>query len=139
MSWDGKELKITNKWCNKCMHCINVMPKALRPGKDRGAAILIGAKAPILQGAQMSSVLIPFMKLEPPYKELKELIEKIWDFWGEYGKNRERIGELIQRVSIGQFLDAIGVEPKPQMITNPRTNPFIFYEEYFEEEGEENK
>jgi sulfite reductase alpha subunit len=139
MSWDGKELKIMNKWCNKCMHCINVMPKALRPGKDRGAAILIGAKAPILQGAQMSSVLIPFMKLEPPYKELKELVEKIWDFWGEYGKNRERIGELIQRVGMGQFLDAIGVEPMPQMITNPRTNPFIFYEEYFEEEGEENK
>jgi sulfite reductase alpha subunit len=137
MSWDGKDLKIMNKWCNKCMHCINAMPKALRPGKERGAAILIGAKAPILQGAQMSSVLIPFMKMEPPYKELKDLVDKIWDFWGEYGKNRERIGELIQRVGMGQFLEAIEIEPKPQMVANPRTNPFIFYEEYFEEEGEE--
>ncbi len=134
MSWDGKELKIADDWCNKCMHCINVMPKALRVGKDTGATILIGAKAPILQGAQLSSVLVPFMKMEPPYQELKDLVVKIWDFWGEYGKNRERVGELIQRVGLGQFLEAIEVEPIPQMINTPRENPFIFYEEYFEEE-----
>ena len=137
MNWDGKEIKIADDWCNKCMHCINVMPKALRIGMDRGAAILLGAKAPILQGAQLSSVLVPFMKMEPPYKELKDLVAKIWDFWGEYGKNRERVGELIQRVGLGQFLEAIEVDPVPQMISNPRENPFIFYEEYFEEEGEE--
>ncbi len=43
------------------MHCINVMPKALRPGKEKGAVILIGAKAPIMQGALLSSVLVPFV------------------------------------------------------------------------------
>jgi len=134
MAWDGKELKIADDWCNKCMHCINVMPKALRIGRDTGATILIGAKAPILQGAQLSSVLVPFMKMEPPYQELKDLVAKIWDFWGEYGKNRERVGELIQRVGLGQFLEAIEVDPLPQMINTPRENPFIFYEEYFEEE-----
>ena len=47
-----------------CMHCINVMPKALRPGKERGAAILIGSKAPIVQGALLSSVLVPFVPAE---------------------------------------------------------------------------
>ena len=46
------------------MHCINVMPKALRPGKERGAAILIGSKAPIVQGALLSSVLVPFVPAE---------------------------------------------------------------------------
>ncbi|MBI5489385.1 MAG: dissimilatory-type sulfite reductase subunit alpha [Deltaproteobacteria bacterium] len=134
MNWDGKELKIANKFCRRCMHCINVLPKALRPGTDKGATIMIGGKAPILQGAQLCAVLVPFMKMEPPYKELKDLVAKIWEFWGEYGKGRERIGELIQRVGLGQFLEAIELEPVPQMVNSPRANPFIFYEEYYEAE-----
>lgn len=138
MAWDGKKLTIENEFCRKCMHCINVMPKALRPGKDRGACILIGAKAPIVEGALLSSVLVPFMKMEPPYTELKELVEKMWDLWCEEGKNRERIGEFIQRVGLGNFLEAIEVEPVPEMVAHPRENPYVFYEEYFEEDdGEE--
>ncbi|MDX9857445.1 MAG: dissimilatory-type sulfite reductase subunit alpha [candidate division Zixibacteria bacterium] len=135
MEWNGKELSIENSYCVKCMHCINVMPKALRPGKDRGCMILIGSKAPIVEGAQLSSVLVPFMKMEPPYDELKDLIERIWDLWCEEGKNRERVGEFIQRVGLGNFLDAIGVEPIPEMVAHPRENPYVFYEEYFEEDS----
>ena len=93
MDWDGKELKIDNRNCSRCMHCINAMPLALKPGKDRGAAILIGAKAPIVAGAILSSVLVPFMRMDPPYSEdepnyndLIELIDAIWEFWGEEGK-----------------------------------------------------
>jgi sulfite reductase alpha subunit len=136
IEWDGKTLAIDNSNCVKCMHCINAMPKALRPGKDRGATILLGAKAPILEGALLSSVLVPFMKVEPPYSDLKSLLERIWEFWGEHGKNRERVGELIQRVGLGNFLEAIEVAPQPEMVAHPRENPFIFYEEYFEEEAE---
>jgi dissimilatory sulfite reductase alpha subunit len=136
MEWDGKTLKIDNSNCVKCMHCINVMTKALRPGKDRGATILLGAKAPIVEGALLASVLVPFIKLEPPYEELKDLLGRIWEFWGEYGKNRERVGELIQRVGLGNFLEGIGVEPIPEMVAHPRDNPFVFYEEYFEEDEE---
>jgi sulfite reductase alpha subunit len=134
MQFDGKQIGINNRECNRCMHCINVMPKALRPGKDRGATVLIGSKAPIVQGAQLSSVLIPFWKAEPPYQDLKDLVEKIWDFWGEYGKGRERVGELIQRVGMGNFLEEIEVEPSPYMISQPRDNPYIFFEEYLEED-----
>jgi sulfite reductase alpha subunit len=137
MKWDGNELDIDDSNCVKCMHCINLMPKALRPGNDRGATILLGSKAPIVEGALLSSVLVPFMKIEPPYEELKDLVERIWDFWGEYGKNRERVGELMQRVGLGNFLEAIEVEPLPQMVAHPRDNPYVFYEEYFEEDDEE--
>jgi sulfite reductase alpha subunit len=112
------------------------MPKALRPGDDRGATILLGAKAPIVEGAMLSSVLIPFIKIEPPYDEIKDLIERIWDVWGEHGKNRERVGEFMQRVGLGNFLEAIEVEPIPEMIAHPRENPYVFYEEYFEAEEE---
>lgn len=137
MAWDGDELDIDNSNCVKCMHCINAMPEALRPGTDTGATIMIGAKAPIVQGAQLSSVMVPFVKMEPPYEEIQDLAERIWDFWGEVGKNRERVGELIQRVGLGNFLEEIGEEPIPEMVAHPRDNPYIFFEEYYEEVEEE--
>lgn len=128
MDWDGKKLTINNRECVRCMHCINVMPKALRPGKEKGATLLIGAKAPILQGALLSSVLVPFVPAAELLDTIKELISRVWDFWGEYGNNRERVGELIQRVGMANFLDAIGLEPVPEMISAPRDNPYIYFQ-----------
>lgn len=133
MAWNGSALGIDNRNCVKCMHCINAMPKALAPGDDRGAAILIGAKAPIVGGALLSSVMVPFIKMEPPYEEIKELISRIWDLWSEHGKNRERVGEFIQRIGLSSFLEQVGLEPVPEMITAPRANPYIFYQETVEE------
>jgi sulfite reductase alpha subunit len=129
MRWDGNRLSIENANCVKCMHCINALPKALAPGKDKGATILLGSKAPIIGGALLSSVMVPFLKIEPPYEDIKELINAIWDLWGEHGKNRERVGEFIQRIGMGNFLEQIGLEPQPEMVIAPRSNPYIFYEQ----------
>jgi len=128
MEWDGRKLSINNRECVHCMHCINVMPKALRPGQERGATLLIGSKAPIVQGALLSSVLVPFVPENELLDTVKELIRRIWEFWGEYGNNRERVGELIQRVGMANFLDAIGLEPAPEMVAAPRDNPYIFFQ-----------
>jgi sulfite reductase alpha subunit len=136
MKWDGKNLAIDNANCVKCMHCINVLNKALAPGKDRGATILLGSKAPIIGGALLSSVMVPFLKIEAPYEDIKELAEAIWDVRGEHGKNRERVGEFIQRVGMGNFLDQIGLEPIPEMVIQPRTNPYIFFEADEDEDEE---
>jgi sulfite reductase alpha subunit len=133
MSWDGQKLAIDNRNCVKCMHCINAMPKALAPGRDRGATVLLGSKAPIVGGALLSSVMVPFLKMEPPYEDLKELAEAIWDLWGEHGKNRERVGEFIQRIGMSNFLEQIGLDPIPEMVIQPRTNPYIFFETEEEE------
>ncbi len=133
MDWDGEKLTINNRDCVRCMHCINVMPKALRPGKEKGATLLVGAKAPIVQGALLSSVLVPFVPAEELLDTVKELVRRMWEFWDEFGNNRERIGELIQRVGLANFLDAIGLEPDPAMVTAPRDNPYIFFQP---EEGE---
>jgi len=79
------------------------------------------------------------MEMEPPYQELKDMCERMMDVWCEEGKLRERIGEFIKRVGLGNFLEAVEIEPIPEMINAPRDNPFIFFEEYYEEdeEGEE--
>ncbi|MDP2991815.1 MAG: dissimilatory-type sulfite reductase subunit alpha [Deltaproteobacteria bacterium] len=129
MAYDGNALKIDDKECVRCMHCIDVMPRALRPGVDRGASILVGAKAPILEGQRLATLIVPFMKMEAPYDECKELLNKTRDWWMEHGKNRERIGELIGRVGMRDFLKAVELEAIPQMVKEPRSNPYIFWEE----------
>jgi sulfite reductase alpha subunit len=128
IKWDGKTFAIKDEDCKHCMHCINVMPKALRPGKVRGATLLLGSKAPIMEGALLSSVLVPFIEMEEPFDDVKELIDAIWEVWCEDGKNRERVGEFIQRVGMGNFLEAIGLEPDANMVAHPRENPYVFYD-----------
>jgi sulfite reductase alpha subunit len=88
----------------------------------------VGAKAPIVEGALLASVLVPFIKMEPPYDDIKELLNAMWELWSEHGKNRERIGEFIQRIGLGNFLEQIGLEAVPEMVTQPRTNPYIYYD-----------
>ena len=131
MWMEGDELKIDNAECTRCMHCINVMPRALRPGVVQGATILIGAKAPILDGAQIATMIVPFIEMNPEndFEELKDIIEKCWDWWMEEGKNRERIGESIQRIGLPTFLQVMEVEPLPQHVKEPRSNPYVFWKE----------
>ena len=130
MKMDGNKLMINNRECTRCMHCINVMPKALRIGNDRGVSIFAGAKAPILDGAQMGSLIVPFIKVEAPYTDIKEkVIEPVWDWWMEEGKNRERLGELMKRQGLQRLLEMVGLDPDPRMVQEPRSNPYIFWKE----------
>lgn len=129
LEWDAqkKRLNLRGEDCVRCMHCINRMPKALSPGKDKGATIMIGGKAPLVRGPILGWPLIPFMKLEPPYSELKELLERMWDWWDENARSRERIAELIERLGFREFLKAMDISPTPEMVSHPRTNAFIFF------------
>ncbi len=127
LDWDGTTLKLIPEDCVRCMHCINTMPKALRPGIVKGATILIGGKAPILKGANLSWVLVPFMEIKPPYTEVKDLLAKIWDWWDEHGRTRERVAETIQRIGLKEFLKAVDLPPVPQMVNKPRANPYVFF------------
>jgi len=136
MSYDGAKLSIDNKNCNHCMHCISLMPQALRIGTETGATLLLGSHAPILEGAQMSWVIVPFMAMEPPYDEFMELVGNIHEWWAENGKNRERVGELMLRLGMRNFFQSVGLEPPPQTIRTPRANPFFFWHaEDFEAEA----
>jgi len=39
---DDDTMEIDNASCVRCMHCINVMTKALSPGDDKGVSVMIG-------------------------------------------------------------------------------------------------
>jgi len=126
-----KKIVVDDANCVHCMHCINVMPKALRPGKDKGVTILLGGKRTLKIGDTMGSVLVPFMKLETPedYQNLTDLVDRVWDFWGSNAHDHERVGEFINRVGLGTFLEGIGLAPDPQMVRAPTSSPYIKFEE----------
>lgn len=126
---DKKEIIIDNENCTKCMHCINAMPKALHVGQEKGATIMLGGKATIVQSAFLSWVIVPFMKLdkEDDYQNLKDFLELVWEWWDENAKVRERLGELIYRKGMAAFLKAVELDPIPQMVNHPRENPYYFW------------
>jgi len=126
---ETKELTVIAEDCSRCMHCINVMPKAIRPGQEKGATILLGGKSTIVQSAFMSWVIVPFMKMESEddYAEFKDLLNRIWDWWDENGKTRERLGEAIYRIGMSKFLRDVGLPAAPQMVFRPRANPYVFW------------
>jgi len=35
---------------------------------------------------------------------------------------------MIQRISLPAFLDGIGLDPVPEMVSAPRDNPYIFFQ-----------
>ncbi len=124
---DDDTLKIDNRNCVRCMHCINVMTKALSPGKDRGVTILVGGKRTLKIGDLMGTVIVPFMKLESDedFQRIVELAQTIIEFWAENGLEHERCGEMIERIGLANFLEAVGLDPDPAMVNNPRANSFI--------------
>ena len=128
-------LAIDNRNCVRCMHCINVMTKALSPGLDRGVTILVGGKRTLKIGDLFGTVLVPFRKLETQqdYEELVELAETIIDFWAENGLEHERLGETIERIGLSNFLDGIGVEVERAMVAQPRSNSYIRMDTWEEE------
>jgi sulfite reductase alpha subunit len=120
-------LEIDNHNCVRCMHCLNVMPGALLPGKDKGVTILVGGKGVLKIGATMGTVIIPFMKLESDedFEKLNELARNILDFFAENALEHERTGEMIERIGLVNFLEGLDIEVDPNMIIHPRTNPYV--------------
>jgi len=124
---DDDTLEVDNKNCVRCMHCLNVMTKALSPGDDKGATLLCGGKRTLKIGDLMGTVIVPFVKLESDddFEALEELATEIIDFFAENALEHERTGEMIERIGLTNFLEGIGLEVDPNMINNPRTNSYV--------------
>nr|VFK26354.1 MAG: dissimilatory sulfite reductase alpha subunit [Candidatus Kentron sp. MB]VFK32430.1 MAG: dissimilatory sulfite reductase alpha subunit [Candidatus Kentron sp. MB]VFK75905.1 MAG: dissimilatory sulfite reductase alpha subunit [Candidatus Kentron sp. MB] len=132
---DDDTLDVDNRNCVRCMHCLNVMPKALSPGDDKGVNILIGGKRTLKIGDLFGTVVVPFMKLdtEEDYEALVELAEKIIDFFAENALEHERTGEMIERIGLVNFLEGIDVEVDPNMVDHPRTSSYVRMDSWDEE------
>ncbi len=124
---DDNTLEVDNRNCVRCMHCINVLTKALSPGDDKGVTILIGGKRTLKIGDTMGTVIVPFMKLETEedYEGLVELAEETIDFFAENALEHERTGEMIERIGLVNFLEGIGVDVDPNMVNHPRATSYV--------------
>ena len=132
---DDDTLEVDNRNCVRCMHCMNVMVKALAPGDDKGATILIGGKRTLKIGDLMGTVIVPFMKLETEedFEKITELAEETIDFWAENGLEHERCGEMIERIGLVNFLEGVGVEVDPNMVNDPRQSSYVRMDGWDEE------
>ncbi len=132
---DDDTLDVDNKSCVRCMHCMNVMTKALAPGDDKGASILIGGKRSLKVGDMMGIMMIPFIKLDTDedYAKLLEFARTLIDFFAENALEHERIGECIDRIGLPAFLEAMGINPDPNMIVHPRTSSYVRTDDFSEE------
>ena len=132
---DTQALEIDNRDCVRCMHCINVITGGLAPGKDKGATILVGGKRTLKIGDLMGTVVVPFIKLatDEDREKLVELGQKIIDFFAENALEHERTGEMIERIGLVNFLDALELEVDPAMVACPRTNPYVRMDGWDEE------
>ena len=134
---DDDTLAVDNRNCVRCMHCLNVMPKALHPGDDKGVSVLIGGKRTLKIGDLMGTVVIPFKKLETEEdnEELIEMAEEIIDFWAENGLEHERCGEMIERIGLVNFLEGVDfdLEVDPNMVSHPRQSSYIRMDGWDEE------
>ncbi len=132
---DDDTLDVDNKSCVKCMHCLNVMPKALSPGDDKGATILMGGKRTLKIGDLMGTVIKPFVKLETQedWDYLVELAEKTIDFWADNALEHERCGEMIERIGLTNFLDGIEVDVDVNMIGHPRESSYVRLDDWDDE------
>jgi sulfite reductase alpha subunit len=132
---DTHGLEIDNRDCVRCMHCINVMTGALAPGRDKGATVLVGGKRTLKIGDLMGTVVVPFMKLETDEDRAKlvELGQKVIDFFAENALEHERTGEMIERIGIVNFLEALEIPIDPNMVSAPRTNPYVRMDGWEEE------
>jgi len=132
---DDNSLAVDNRNCVRCMHCINVMTKALSVGDDKGVTVLMGGKRTLKIGDLMGTVVIPFMKLETEedYERLVEVAETTIDFFAENALEHERTGEMIERIGLVNFLEGIGLEVDPNMVSEPRQSSYVRMDTWDEE------
>ena len=67
------------------------------------------------------------------YEKLKELAATVIDFWAENGLEHERCGEMIERIGLVNFLEGIGIDVDPNMITHPRISSYVRMDEWDQE------
>ncbi len=124
---DTHALEIDNGDCVRCMHCINVMTGALAHGTDTGATILVGGKRTLKIGDLMGTVVVPFLplKTDEDFEALVDMGQRAIDFFAENALEHERTGEMIERIGLVNFLEGVGIEVDPHMVSTPRTNPYV--------------
>ena len=58
-------------------------------------------------------------------EKLVDLGQRTIDFFAENALEHERTGEMIERIGLVNFLEAMEIDIDANMVAHPRTNPYV--------------
>lgn len=127
----GDSVEIDPASCRHCMLCINKCP-AIRPGGERGVAWVVGGKYGHrgANGPMVGFVLAPFLPAVPPdYAEVVEIYKRFLDVYADYGRRKERVGDMVVRLGLRTVLELMELEPDPAVLEEPTHQLFVVWPE----------
>lgn len=125
----GDSVEIDPDSCRHCMLCINRCP-AIRPGGERGVAWVVGGKYGHrgANGPMVGFVLASFVPAEPPdYVEVVDLHRRFLDLYADYGRRKERVGDMVVRLGLRTVLELMELDPDPAILEDPTQKMFVVW------------
>lgn len=117
---DGESISIREDDCMQCMMCLRKGEGSIRTGREKEYLIYVGGKLRGKRGPLSSKLLTRVDTVE----EAMDWIEKIVDVFQEHAARKERMGDLIFRIGLEEFLKLLDMKPESLNVKELRTNVF---------------
>jgi len=116
ITWDGKELKIDGARCKNSMHCIRAAFPAIKPGKERRVAVVVGGGSKGRFGPKLGW-FVGYLKPDEVSKAI-DLVFKVIKPWDEEAQAKYRLGDYILMEGLYKFIEKAGIdlEGTPKLI-----------------------
>ena len=121
LSLDDGGIGVKGEDCIQCMQCIKMSRGALTPGLKKVYQVLVGGKLRGKKGP-FTAKLVADLDTE---EEVFAMIHKLADVYSDQAARKERLGDLIMRIGMKNFLGLMGIVPDSKQVKDLRTN--IFY------------
>jgi sulfite reductase alpha subunit len=110
ISWDPekKELKIDGARCKKSMHCIRAAFPAIKPGKERRVAVLVGGGSKGRYGPKLGW-FVGYLKPDEVQKAI-DLTFKVIEPWDKEAMAKVRVGDYILMEGLYRFIEKAGID-----------------------------
>lgn len=124
ISWDAerKVLKIDGARCKKSMHCIRKAFPAIKPGKARRVAVLVGGGSKGRLGPKLGW-FIGYVKPDEIDKAI-DLVFKVIEPWDKEALAKVRLGDYIMMEGLHKFIAKAGIdlEDTPKVVEKQPDN-----------------
>ena len=110
ITWDKerRELRIDGTRCKKSMHCIRAAFPAIKPGKKRKVAVVVGGGSKGRFGPKLGWFI---GYLEPDQvKDAIDLTFKVIGPWEAEAQPKYRLGDYIMHVGLDKFIEKAGIK-----------------------------
>ncbi|MEM1923768.1 MAG: sulfite reductase, dissimilatory-type subunit alpha [Pyrobaculum sp.] len=127
IQWDAerKELKIDGSRCKKSMHCIRTAFPAIKPGKKRKVAVVIGGGSKGRFGPKLGAFI---GYLQPDQiKDAIDLTFKVIGPWEAEAQPKYRLGDYVMQIGLDKFIEKAGIKLEGMPVSTSRMPDEIPY------------